>query len=177
MSSTEFIHQFDQMRLTLFAFAMNLTKDEESARDLLQETAYKAFKYRDRYEPQTNLRAWLMTIMRNSFINDYRKRKRRQTLNDTTANDYLIDSGSQTVNNLGESSVTMEEIERVIAELEDWVRIPFILHVKGYKYEEIADELGVPLGTVKSRIFFARQRLQSQLKHLFDAQKFVDFLG
>ena len=177
MSTIEFSTQFDRLRRTLFSFALNLTKDEESARDLVQETAFKAFKYRDRYEPQTNLRAWLMTIMRNSFINEYRKRKRRQTLNDNTSNDYLLDSGHQTVMNQGESSVMLEEILKVVNTLEDWVRIPFLMHFQGFKYEEIADELEVPLGTIKSRIFFARQKLQAQMRRLYTAKQIEDILS
>lgn len=177
MSTLEFTTQFNQLRSPLFSFALNLTKNEESARDLVQETAYKAYKYRDRYQPHTNLRAWLMTIMRNSFINDYRKRKRRQTLNDTTDNDFLIDSGAQQVDNLGESQMTLEEIQAAIAQLEDWVRIPFELHCRGFKYEEIADELGVPLGTIKSRIFFARRRLQEQLRYLYRARHLADIMN
>lgn len=177
MSTIEFSTQFDRLRRTLFSFALNLTKDEESARDLVQETAFKAFKYRDRYEPQTNLRAWLMTIMRNSFINEYRKRKRRQTLNDNTSNDYLLDSGQQTVANQGESSVMQEEIIKVVNTLEDWVRIPFLMHFQGFKYEEIADELEVPLGTIKSRIFFARQKLQAQMRKLYTAKQIEDILS
>lgn len=177
MSTIEFSTQFDRLRRTLFSFALNLTKDEESARDLVQETAFKAFKYRDRYEPQTNLRAWLMTIMRNSFINEYRKRKRRQTLNDNTSNDYLLDSGHQSVSNQGESTVMQEEIIEVVNTLEDWVRIPFLMHFQGFKYEEIADQLDVPLGTIKSRIFFARQKLQAQMRKLYTAKQIEDILG
>lgn len=177
MSTIEFSTQFDRLRRTLFSFALNLTKDEESARDLVQETAFKAFKYRDHYQPQTNLRAWLMTIMRNSFINEYRKRKRRQTLNDNTSNDYLLDSGQQMVANHGESTVMQEEIIKVVNTLEDWVRIPFLMHFQGFKYEEIADELEVPLGTIKSRIFFARQKLQAQMRKLYSAKQIEDILS
>lgn len=177
MSTTEFSTQFDRLSGSLFAFAMNLTRDEESARDLVQETAYKAFKYRRRYEPQTNLRAWLMTIMRNSFINDYRKRQRRQTLNDFTNNNYLLNSGHRAVENGGEQSVLLEEIEMQIGSLEDWVQRPFRMHLAGYKYDEIADTLGVPLGTVKSRIFIARKKLQTSLQHMYQAKGFCDIMN
>jgi RNA polymerase sigma-70 factor (ECF subfamily) len=177
MSNLEFVAQFDRLKMTLFAFALNLTKDRELAQDLVQETAYKAFKHRNRYEPQTNLRAWLMTIMRNSFINDYRKRKRRQTFNDSSGNDYLLDSGHHTVNNLGESQVTMDELQKSIESLEAWMRVPFMLHFRGFKYEEIADELGLPIGTVKSRIFSARQKLQEQVKSIYLAHELTDILN
>ncbi len=70
MSHLEFTHHFSQFQNTLHSFAVRLTNNENDAQDLVQETAYKAFKYRGMYQPQTNLRAWLMTIMRNTFINN-----------------------------------------------------------------------------------------------------------
>lgn len=176
MSTIEFSALFDGQKVALFNFALNLTKDEDAARDLVQETAFKAFKYIDRYEPHTNLRAWLMTILRNSFINEYRKRRRRQTLNDMTPNNYLIDSGEAVVSNAGESQLTMQEIQAAIDALEPWARIPFIMHCEGFKYEEISKELEVPLGTIKSRIFFARQKLQAALKDLYRSTHFQEIL-
>lgn len=177
MGTTEFTTQFDNLKGPLFAFAMNLTRDEESARDLVQETAYKAFKYRRRYQPQTNLRAWLMTIMRNSFINEYRKRQRRKTLNDYTPNNYLINSGDAPTEHEGEQTVLIQEIEQQITNLEDWLQVPFRMHLAGYKYEEIADILAIPLGTVKSRIFIARRNLQQTLRHLYQAKGFSDIMN
>jgi RNA polymerase sigma-70 factor (ECF subfamily) len=164
------------MQSLLYAFAIRLTKDEEDANDLLQETAYKAFKYRKMYQPQTNLRAWLMTIMRNTFINDYRRRKRRQTINDKTDNNYFINSGDFSVANEGESNVLMEEIKKKIESLEDWMRVPFMMHFNGFKYEEIAEQLDIPLGTVKSRIFFARKRLKNMIKEVYGAENLAGIL-
>lgn len=164
MSHLEFTTQFHRMESLLLAFAMRLTKDENDARDLLQETAYKAFKYRKKYQPHTNLRAWLITIMRNTFINDYRKQKRRNTLNDATSNNYFLNTGGQTVLNDGESKMTIEELQGMIEQVEEWARIPFLLYYKGFKYEEIAEELDIPLGTVKSRIFFARKCLREMIR-------------
>jgi len=177
MSNAEFIQQFNLLQAPLLAFAMNLTKDQYDAQDLVQETALKAYKYRNKYQPHTNMRAWLMTIMRNAFINEYRKKKRRQTLNDFTANDYLLDSGSKSVENQGESSIMEAEIILQINELEAWMRIPFLMHLQGYKYEEIAVELELPLGTVKSRIFFARRRLKEAMKKLFQAEDITEILN
>jgi RNA polymerase sigma-70 factor (ECF subfamily) len=177
MSQNEFTKAFCQFQRPLLAFASHLTNNEEEARDLLQETAYKAFKYRSMYRPHTNLRAWLMTIMRNTFINDYRQKKRRQVLNDYTPNQYLLNAGNQMVDNGGESSVTMKEIRGVVEELEDWLKVPFLLHYKGFKYEEIATELEIPLGTVKSRIFFARQKLQERLHQIYNAPGLPELLN
>jgi RNA polymerase sigma-70 factor (ECF subfamily) len=70
-----------------------------------------------------------------------------------------------------------EEIIEVVNTLEDWVRVPFLMHFQGFKYEEIADELEVPLGTIKSRIFFARQKLQAQMRKLYSAKQIEDILS
>ncbi|MEN0004169.1 MAG: RNA polymerase sigma factor [Bacteroidota bacterium] len=176
MSTIEFSTNFSQFEAILYNFAFNLTKNEEDAQDLLQETAYKAFKYRKMYQPQTNLRAWLMTIMRNTFINNYRQKKRRQTLNDQTDNNYFLNSGGQSVENEGVGNVTLKEIQTAIDSLEDWMKVPFLLHYQGYKYEEIGKELGIPLGTVKSRIFFARKKLQGAIRHLFQSANLSEIL-
>ncbi|MBK7871057.1 MAG: RNA polymerase sigma factor [Saprospiraceae bacterium] len=167
MSNIEFTQNFTQFQGLLSAFAYRLTKNEDDAQDLLQETAYKAFKYKSMYQPRTNLRAWLMTIMRNTFINNYRQRKRRSTLNDYTNSDYWINSKPQVVNNIGESNVLAEEIQALIDALEDWLKIPFLMYLQGYKYEEIAEKMQIPLGTVKSRIFFARQKLQKAISKMY----------
>lgn len=177
MSHVEFSQGFTQLQAILLAFAYRLTKDEDDARDLLQETAYKAFKYRGLYQPKTNLRAWLMTIMRNTFINQYRQKKRRQTMNDQTENTHFIDSGTLMVRNSGEANLTLEELENLIAELEDWMKIPFLMHYQGFKYDEIAAILNIPLGTVKSRIFFARKKLQESLVNLYTHPSLEELLN
>lgn len=177
MSHVEFTNAFCQFEAALLGFACHLTKNEDEAQDLLQETAYKAFKYRSMYQPHTNLRAWLMTIMRNTFINDYRQKKRRQTLNDRTPNNYFLNSGSRTVHNLGESEMTVKELTAVIEALEDWMKIPFLMHYQGFKYEEIATELDIPLGTVKSRIFFARRKLQEALQAMYQSGSTAELMN
>jgi len=177
MSQIEFTNNFNEMRSLLMAFALRLTKDSEDAQDLLQETAYKAFKYRSLFEPHTNLRAWLMTIMRNTFINNYRKQKRRQTLSDNTTTQYFLNRGRDSVFNEGEANVTVEELQQAINQLNPVVRTPFLMHYQGYKYDEVADALGIPLGTVKSRIFFARQELKAQLKRLYETERIEELLN
>ena len=177
MSKLEFTYAFSQFETLLFSFACHLTKNEDDAQDLLQETAYKAFKYRSMYKPHTNLRAWLMTIMRNTFINNYRQKKRRQTLNDKTPNNYFLNSGGRTVQNLGESEMTLKEVTTLIASLEDWMKVPFLMHYQGFKYEEIATELDIPLGTVKSRIFFARKKLQESLRAMYQSNSVAELMN
>ncbi|MEM9887536.1 MAG: sigma-70 family RNA polymerase sigma factor [Bacteroidota bacterium] len=163
MSANEFVYQFKGMEHILKAFAMKLSNDFNDAEDLYQETAYRAFKYREMFKSETNLKAWLMTIMRNVFINDYRKKKKNRTLSDWTDTDYLIDSGNHSTGNSGEVSMAVEEIQAYIAKLDSNLATPFKMRFMGYKYQEIADELSLPLGTVKSRIFMARKELQYNL--------------
>jgi len=145
-------------------FAYNLTKDKENANDLYQETAFRALKNKDKFQPGTNFKAWLMTIMKNIFINNYRKRVKSNTIFDSTDNQYYINSGSHSVSNSAESGILMKEINGMIDDLEDGLRIPFEMHYKGFKYQDIADHMELPLGTVKSRIFFARKALKKQIR-------------
>lgn len=170
MSNIEFQTKFDQMSNLLHAFAYNLTKNVEDAKDLFQETAYRAITNRDKFLPGTNFKAWLFTIMKNIFINNYRKKTKVNTIMDATDNLYYINSGSTIISNTGDANILMKELTYMIEELDNSIKIPFLMHYQGYKYQEIADYLELPLGTVKSRIFFARKELKekisSQYEHL-----------
>lgn len=177
MSQIEFTKTFCQFRPMLLSFAFRLTKDTEAAQDLVQDTAYKAFKYQGTYKPHTNLRAWLMTIMRNTFINNYRQRKRRQVLDNTAVNSYLLSIQDGSARNEGEGSVAMEELSELVYDLDDWMKVPFLMHYQGFKYDEIATELDIPLGTVKSRIFFARKKLQEGLGRLYASRDLRELLN
>lgn len=160
MSQPDFYNRFDQMSTLLHSFAYNLTKNVEDAKDLYQETAFRAMTNRDKFRPGTNFKAWLFTIMKNIFINNYRKKVKANTIMDSTDNLYYINSGSATISNGAESNIMMKELITMIDELDDSVRVPFLMHYQGFKYQEIADHLELPLGTVKSRIFFARKELK-----------------
>ena len=144
-------------------FAVNLTKDNETANDLFQETLYKALANQEKYNVGTNIKAWLFTIMRNIFINDYRRRAKQKTIFDNSAGDYLINLKQVSVRNTAESSLQVKEINEAIHQLPEIFKTPFTLYFDGYKYQEIADVLGEPLGTVKSRIHFARKLLKDRL--------------
>jgi RNA polymerase sigma-70 factor (ECF subfamily) len=138
-------------------FAITLTKDHEVAKDLCQETLCKAFTYRDKYEPGTNIKAWLFTIMRNIFINDYRRNNRKKLVMDTvkqSVSPYALSS---------EVSLRMKEINTAIYHLPAIFKKACLLYLHGYKYHEIALALNEPLGTIKSRIHFAKKLLQKQL--------------
>jgi len=144
-------------------FAVNLTKDNETANDLYQETLYKALANQEKYNVGTNIKAWLFTIMRNIFINDYRRRVKQKTIFDNSAADYLINLKQVSVRNSAESSLQVKEINEAIHQLPEIFKTPFVLYFDGYKYQEIADVLGEPLGTVKSRIDFARKLLKDRV--------------
>jgi len=160
MTVEEFNINFNKLDTLLHNFAYNLTKNGEDAKDLFQETAFRALTNRDKFRIGTNFKAWSFTIMKNIFINNYRKKARSKTIIDSTDNMFYINSGSNAVSNGAESNIMMEELSKMIGGLDEIIRIPFLMHYKGFKYQEIADELGLPLGTVKSRIFFARKELK-----------------
>lgn len=168
MSHLEFHTRFNQMSSLLHAFAYNLTKNMEDAKDLFQETAYRAITNRDKFSPGTNFKAWLFTIMKNIFINNYRKKTKVNTIMDSTDNLYYINSGNVTISNSGDANILMKELTTMIEELDNGIKIPFLMHYQGYKYQEIADYLELPLGTVKSRIFFARKELKEKISSRYE---------
>lgn len=159
--------QFNDLLLAntefLRPFAVNLTRDSEAAKDLYQETLYKALINREKYRSGTNIRAWLYTIMRNIFINDYRRNSRQRTIFDNTPEDFLINLKQVSVTNQAESNLHVKEIRSAIIHLPEIFRNPFQLYFDGYRYQEIAKILHEPLGTIKSRIHFARKLLKEQL--------------
>jgi RNA polymerase sigma-70 factor (ECF subfamily) len=163
MSQVEFFTEFNRLTTLLNSFAYNLTKNSEDAKDLYQETAFRAMTNRDKFRPGTNLKAWLFTIMKNIFINNYRKKMKANTIMDNTDNLYYLNSGSNSIDNAADSNILIKELTGMIDLLDDSTRIPFMMHYQGFKYQEIADHLDLPLGTVKSRIFFARKDLKSQI--------------
>lgn len=168
MSAFEFDKRFNEMSVLLHSFAYNLTKNIEDAKDLYQETAFRAMTNREKFRADTNFKAWLFTIMKNIFINNYRKKVKQNTIMDSTDNMYYINSGSTIISNAGESNIMMKELTKMIETLDDSIKIPFLMHYQGYKYQEIADELVLPLGTVKSRIFFARKELKAMINKRYD---------
>ena len=164
MNSATFTQDLINVQDELLRFAYKLTADREEANDLLQETSLKALDNEEKYTPDTNFRGWIYTIMRNIFINNYRKVVRDQTFIDTTDNLYHLNQPHDEAYESTERAYDLKEMHRVVNSLPREYRIPFSMHISGFKYREIADELGLPLGTVKSRIFFTRQKLQKELK-------------
>ena len=160
--------EFDKLLLDhadfLKPFAITLTRDYETAKDLMQETIYRALANREKYNTGTNIKAWLYTIMRNIFINNYRRKAKQNTIFDKTPNDYLIDFNQNSIDNTAEGQLKMKEIQAALHELPLIFKNPFVLYFEGYKYHEIAEMLEEPLGTIKSRIHFARKLLKAQLE-------------
>ncbi len=163
MSAAEFNELLLGNANPLRPFAVNLTHDQETAKDLFQETLYKALANQDKYSTGTNIKAWLFTIMRNIFINDYRRRSKQRTIFDNGTNEILINSGKIIACNGGENSLQMNEIQKAIYQLPQVFKIPFLLYYEGYRYDEISKSLNEPLGTIKSRIHFARKLLKEKL--------------
>ncbi len=162
MEKTKFQSNLMSHQSRLFNFAFMLTSNREDAYDLLQDTTLKALDNQDKFVDDSNFTGWLFTIMRNLFISNYRRAARAATVIDTTDNLYHLnlsqDSGLETPEGLYEAG----EISAAINEFADEYREPFSMHVIGYKYDEIAEKMNIPLGTVKSRIFYVRKKLQER---------------
>ncbi len=159
---------FNQMLLSnaefLRPFAITLTRDSETAKDLFQETLYKALANKEKYNVGTNIKAWLYTIMRNIFINNYRRKSKQNTVFDNSPNDFLLDYNQGAISNSAVSVLNMKEINEAIFNLPEIFKKPFLLYYDGFKYHEIADILDEPLGTIKSRIHFARKLLKANIE-------------
>ena len=145
-------------------FAMTLTANREQAKDLTQEAILKALDNKDKYYDNVNFKGWVFTIMHNIFVNNYRRMVRSQTMVDSTENLFHLNLPQNSGFDSPEGAYTVAEIQKVMNSFTDEYRIPFEMHVQGFKYEEIAQQLNLAIGTVKSRIFFTRKRLQEMLK-------------
>ncbi len=163
MSTIEFHNYFEEVNPLLEGFALKLTKDKEQAQELVQETVVRALRYKDNFKVGTNFRAWITTMMRNIFLNQRRNFVRRKTESVPHDGLYFQLEGVHTTDNHGVHNIEVQEILRAIHQLDEKVRKPFWMFYEGYAYEEIAEELNTPLGTIKSRIFKARKDLKKAL--------------
>jgi RNA polymerase sigma-70 factor (ECF subfamily) len=164
MTAIEFNHKLLSLKDNLQYFAYSLTANHEDANDLIQDTYLKAIVHKDKFDPATNLKAWIYTIMKNTFINKYRKDIKVNTIIDNTKDLYYLNNSGQSDIVTPDSKYNHSELVKVIDNLEDEHRIPFQMHFQGYKYKEIAETLNLSIGTVKSRIFFSRKKLMEKLK-------------
>jgi len=166
MTTIEFNCQFNSLQHKLLPFAYRLTNNVEDAKDLIQETALRAYNNKEKFETGTNFKAWVTTIMRNTFINIYRKKKNRATSSEPT-DSYIFINENHAVDNSAHSNMMMLELDGIMRTLDKIYRTPFQLFFEGYKYEEIAENMNLPIGTVKSRIFFARQKLMETINNSY----------
>lgn len=164
MTALEFNTKVAGLQKVLELFTLRFTTNEEESRDLVQDTMLKALTYREKFVEDSNLKGWLFTIMKNTFINNYRKKKRAKTNLDDTQDLYYLNVADNYTFNLPDIGYEYNEVQEVIANIKDEFRTPFRLHTEGYKYHEIAEELDIPIGTVKTRIFYARKEIKKQLE-------------
>ena len=163
MESATFQNRLMSLQSNMLNFAYMLTSNRDDAYDLLQDTTLKVLNNQEKYVENTNFKGWVFTIMRNIFINNYRRVVRSATVIDQTEDCYHLNLSQDSGLESPEGSYAASEITAAIAEFPEKYRVPFSMHVQGYKYNEIADEMGLPIGTIKSRIFFARQELQQRI--------------
>lgn len=168
MTALEFNYNVSRTSKALKPFAMRLTKDSDEANDLIQDTMLKALTHRDKFTDGTNLKAWLYTIMKNTFITNYQKMIRKKTFIDTTDNLHYLNSPLHVTHNGAIGSFAMADINNAIDNLEEAHRTPFMMYFRGFKYHEIADRLNIPIGTVKNRIHLARKSLKAKLLMYMD---------
>lgn len=162
---SEFEKELVGLQSNMYSFALSLTADRTNAEDLMQETSLRVLNNKEKYRPNTNFKGWVFTVMRNLFINNYHRGVRTQNIIDDSADlSYL--GAQQDTEGLGtpDHELSLKEINKAIESLENTYQIPFSMYLAGFKYKEIADQLDLPIGTVKSRIFFARKQLQEQLR-------------
>lgn len=163
---SEFMPHID----SLYNFAYRLVYDEDDANDLVQETYLKAYRFFESYEPGTNAKAWLFRILKNSFINDFRKKSKQPAKvdynevesyynSDETEADATVDLRSQTVQDM-----IGDEVAMALNALDvDFRTIIILSDLEGFKYEEMAKILDIPIGTVRSRLHRARNLLKDKL--------------
>jgi len=164
MRAPDFRNRLLGLQDNLLSFALKLTANKEDAHDLLQDTTCKALANEDKFVEDANFKSWVFTIMRNIFINNYRRIVRTQTTIDRSDDLYQLNLPQAENPDTPESAYALKEVMAAVKGLSDDYRQPLVMHISGYKYQEIADALGIPLGTVKSRIFFAKKRLQEELR-------------
>lgn len=164
MTAKKFDQQLLSLQDKLLYFALSLTANDDDARDLLQETTLKALTYRDQFVNNTNFKAWVFTIMKNTFINNYRRDQKTRNTFDSAEDAFRVAYKHNYASETPENAYAVMEMSAKVEKLDDDFRIPFKMHTQGFKYKEIAEKLDLPIGTVKSRIFFTRKKLQEMLK-------------
>ncbi|MCC8093893.1 MAG: RNA polymerase sigma factor [Tannerellaceae bacterium] len=163
MNKAQFQKQLLGMSDSMRKLAFILTANRNDAHDLFQETYLKVWINREKFTDNRNFKGWVLTVMKHIFINNYNKIIRSHTVIEQEVDIYNLDTVNDSGFNSPESAYRIQEINKAIGSLKPEYKKPFSLYVMGYKYNEIADMLGMPLGTVKSNIFSARQELKRRL--------------
>ncbi|UTW61176.1 RNA polymerase sigma factor [bacterium SCSIO 12741] len=164
MSTVEFNEMLVKYHNPLQFFALKLTADEEQAQDLLQDTMLKALTYREKLISGTSFKGWLYTIMKNTFINNYRRGVKYNEIMEKVGNSTYLTTGTSEISLSPDRLINIRNMEDAIDELSEDYSKPFKMKLQGFKYKEIGDEMGIPIGTVKSRIFLARKQLMKRLE-------------
>lgn len=171
MTKLEFNTLVVQHTESLRVYALHFTRDHDDAQDLVQDTIVKAVTYFGKFKEGTNLKGWLYTIMKNTFINNYRRVVKTSSLvtkSDEISSANLAHSATR---NEGESKFVMEDITRAMDELSEEYCVPFSMYYEGYKYQEISEHLEIPIGTVKTRIHVARKLMKRSLHTYKNARR------
>lgn len=163
MASETFRDKLLSVQRNLLNFAYTLTSNRDDAYDLLQDTTLKALDNEDKYVENVNFKGWVFTIMRNLFINKYRRDVRSAVIIDSSDDLYILNVSQDSGFESPEGALSAKEIGDLISGFAEELRKPFSMYLAGYKYAEIAEQMDLPLGTVKSRIFMARKRLRLTL--------------
>ena len=172
MTTSAFNQELAKIESLLFGFAMKLTRNKENAKDLMQETLMRSFKNRDRFTEGTNFKSWMTTIMYNSYINHYRKKQtRNKVMKPVEDFTYLVESKSTEGDAYG--MILGQELNKMVNNLTDDYKVPFQMFVEGYHYDEIAAKIDLPMGTVKSRIFYARKKLKGMVKSRYGVESLL----
>ena len=166
MTRTQFQSNLQEVQENLRRYALKLTQDTNDADDLVQDTSLRALTHRDKFVSDINFEGWMMTIMYNIFLNNQDRVERRRKIFDTTVDILNVPLVTEGGYSTPDGAMNIREIYSEIEKLSEHTRTPFKMFLSGYKYSEIAEKIGIPEGTVKSRIFFARKALQKSLRDM-----------
>lgn len=166
MTRTQFQSNLQEVQENLRRYALKLTQDTNEADDLVQDTSLRALTHRDKFVSDINFKGWMMTIMYNIFLNNQDRVERRRKIFDTTVDILNVPLMTEGGYSTPDGAMNIREIYSAIDNLSEHTRTPFKMFLSGYKYSEIAEKIGIPEGTVKSRIFFARKALQKSLRDM-----------
>lgn len=149
-----------QMQENLYYYALQLCEDREDARDLVQETSYKALKNRKRLQNTEHIRAWLYTILKNTYINYLRSSHYRQLVYDTEELSLYSDINEDHGTLPPDEELLRKELLEIVSLIPGVYGKPITMLLSGYSYKEISQHMGIPIGTVKSRIHLGKQQIR-----------------